>query len=111
MNQSSGSHLPRRVLKAFVVITVMAAVAAMVLGFLPPRSWGIVVLPFYFGALLLVLALAYLVSGNTLMHHYSTGTIQRQSSPIAFWCIVLVQVGIAAVLFTFAFMHLGELHD
>jgi hypothetical protein len=108
MNQTPLSQLPRRVLLAFVVIAVVIAIAAMVLGFLPPRSWGVVVLPLYFASLLFVLALAYLVSGNTLMHHYSTGTIQRKSSPIAFWCILLVQVGLAAVLFAFAFLHLSQ---
>jgi hypothetical protein len=111
MNQSSRSHLPRRVLVMFVVVAVVVAVTAMTVGFLPPRSWSVVVLPFYFASLLLALALAYLVSGNTLMHHYRTGTIQRESSPTAFWCIVLVQIGLAAVLFAFAFMQLGKLHD
>ena len=81
----------------------------MVSGFLPPRSWGTVVLPLYFATLLLVLALAYLVSGDTLMHHYRTGTIQRESSPTTFWCIVVVQLGLAAVLFVIGFMHLGRI--
>ena len=111
MNQTSLSRLPRRVLVVFVAIAVVVGVAAMVSGFLPPRSWSTVVLPLYFGSLLLVLALAYLVSGHTLMHHSITGTIQRQSSPIAFWCIVLVQVGLAAALFAFAVIHLSKLHD
>ena len=110
MNQTPLSQLPRRVLMAFVVIAVVVAVATMVSGFLPPRSWGTVVLPLYFASLLLVLALTYLVSGNTLMHHHGTGTIQRQSSPIAFWCILLIQVGLAVVLYAIAFMHLGKLH-
>jgi len=79
----------------------------MMSGVVPPRSWGSFVLPLYFATLLLVLALAYLVSGNTLMHHYHTGTIQRESSPTTFWCIVFVQLTLAAVLFIFGFMQLG----
>jgi uncharacterized membrane protein YhdT len=107
MNQTSLSRLPRRVLFALVIITVMAAIALMLSGFLPPRSWGTFVLPLYFATLLLVLALAYLVSGNTLMHHYRTGTVQRESNPTTFWCIVFVQLGLAVVLFIFGFMRLG----
>ena len=109
MNQTSLSRLPRHALFALIVITVVAAIAAMVSGFLPPRSWGTFVLPLYFATLLLVLALAYLVSGNTLMHHYRTGTIQRESSPTTFWCIVFVQLGLAAALFVYGFMHLGRI--
>jgi uncharacterized membrane protein len=107
MNQTSLSRLPRRVLFALVIITVVAAIAGMLSGFLPPRSWGTFVLPLYFATLLLVLALAYLVSGNTLMHHYRTGTIQRESSPTTFWCIVLAHLGLAAALFIFGFTRLG----
>ena len=107
MNQTSPSRLPRRVLFALIIITVVAAAAVMASGFIPPRSWGTFVLPLYFATLWLVLALAYLVSGETLMHHYRTGTIQRESSPTTFWCIVFVQLGLAAVLFVIGFMLLG----
>ena len=108
MNQTSPSRLPARVLFAFVSITVAAAVVAMVSGFLPPRSWSTFVLPLYFATLLLALAVACLVSGNTLMHHDRTGTIQRASSPTAFWSIVFAQLGLAAALFVVGFMHLGR---
>ena len=54
-----------------------------------------VVLPLYFAALLAALTLSFVISGNTLMHHYRTGTVQRATAPIWFWSIVIVQALIA----------------
>jgi uncharacterized membrane protein len=108
MNRESLVRLPRRVLVALVAITVVAAIAAMASGFLPPRSWSSFVLPLYLAGLLLALTLAYVVSGNTLMHHHRTGTVRRDSSPAAFRSIVLVQLGLAAALLVFGFIQLGR---
>jgi hypothetical protein len=105
MSPASPSRLPRRVVYTIVAATVVAAIAVMVTGHLPSRASGAEVLPFYFAAVLLVLAMSYVVSGNTLMHHHRTGTIQRPSSPVAFWCVVGAQLLAAAVLFAIGFMN------
>jgi hypothetical protein len=97
-------RLPRRVFFAFVsaaVIGVIVAIAIFSAGFVPPREtagliW--VILPLYLGVLLAALALSFVVSGNTLMHHYRTGTVQRATEPTWFWWIVKVQSLIAVVL-------------
>jgi hypothetical protein len=57
-----------------------------------------VVLPLYFATLLASLSLSYVVSGNTLMHHLRTGTVQRASDPKWFWGVVIVQEVIAVSL-------------
>jgi hypothetical protein len=97
-------HLPRRVFFAFIWVAVVGAVVAFAtfsVGLVPPREtarlvW--VILPLYLGSLLAVLALSFVVSGNTLMHHYRTDTVQRATDPTSFWWIVTVQSLIAAVL-------------
>jgi len=99
------SRLPRRVFFAFVGATVLAALSAvcysLATGWLPARSFAAtytrVVLPGYFALLIATLTLSYLLSGNTLMHHYSTGTVQRDSSPSWFWWIVVVQAVAASI--------------
>ena len=90
-----------------VAATVAAAIAAMVTGHLPSRASGAVVLPLYFAAVLLVLAMSSVVSGNTLMHHHRTGTIRRPSSPVAFWCIVGAQLLLATALLVIGFVNLA----
>lgn len=101
------SPLPRRVFVALIAGTCLGAVyaigAAVYSDWLPPREWASVVLPLYFAVLLSALALSFVVSGNTLMHHYRTGTIQRASDPVAFWWIVGVQFAIAAILLAIGF--------
>jgi hypothetical protein len=50
------------------------------------------------------------VSGNTLMHHYRTGTVQRLTDPIWFWCIVGVQSLIAVDLLVVGCVNLRDFH-
>jgi hypothetical protein len=86
-----------------VVVTVISAVGAFAYGMLfewrPPRGADGFLLPLYFASLLAVLTGSFVISGNTLMHHHRTGTVQRATSPLWFWCIVVVQSLIAVVLF------------
>jgi len=85
-----------------MVITVVCIITALavtaVSGWTPPRESAAVVLPIYFAVLLLALAVSFVASGNTLMHHARTGTIQRAADPISFWWVVGVQFTIAAAL-------------
>ncbi len=102
MNPENPSRLPRRVLFAFVGVAVASAIIVFAYGVLsdwvPPRESAGVVLPVYFAMLLAALALSFVISGNTLMHHYRTGTVQRATNPVWFWWIIAVQSIIAAVL-------------
>ncbi len=98
------SLVPRLVLYLFVVLSVVGAIAAMLLGWVPSRESGRIILPFYFAVLLTVLSLACIVSGNTLVRHYRTGTVQRGTSPAWFWGIVAGQLFVATILFLFAYL-------
>jgi hypothetical protein len=102
MNPQSPSRLPRRVLFALIGVTVVGALVVFAYGVLsgwvPPRESAGVVLPLYFAMLLAALTLSFVISGNTLMHHYRTGTVQRATDPTWFWWIISVQFVIAAVL-------------
>lgn len=94
--------LPRRVFLACMGLTALGIAVALAftvtVGWLPPRESAGVVLPLYFALLLIVLSVSSVVSGDTLMHHHRTGTIQRASSPVEFWCVNAVQIALAAVL-------------
>lgn len=98
------SSAPRLVLFIFVGLSVLGAIAAMLLGWLPSRESGRIILPFYLAVLLTVLTFTYIFSGNTLMHHHRTGTVQRTSSPTWFWWIVAGQLVVAIILFLFAYL-------
>ena len=98
MRDTSLFRLPRLALFAFVAVTLIAALAAMLAGWLPSRRWAGVVLSLYFAGFLATMALACILSGNTLMHHYRTGTVQRRHSPGTFWSIVAVHLLLAVVL-------------
>jgi ABC-type spermidine/putrescine transport system permease subunit II len=74
-------------------------------GWNPPRAWSAFILPFYFAGLLAVLTLSFVISGNTLMLHFRTGTVQRDTSPQRFWSIVAVQSLIAALLFVIGYIN------
>jgi hypothetical protein len=93
-----------------VVGVVIAFAFSLSSGRAPPREAAGVILPLYFAALLAVLALTFVISGNTLMHHYRTGTVQRATDPVWFWCIVAVQSVIAAVLFIIGCIQWGKLY-
>jgi len=71
-------------------------------GWVPPRSSSGVylraVLPLYFATLLSILTLSFIISRNTMMHHYRSGTVQPATDPIWLWWIVSVQALIALVL-------------
>jgi hypothetical protein len=109
-------RLPRRVFFAFISVAVIGAIVAIATfsaGLVPPRetaglSW--VILPLYLGALLAALALSFVVSGNTLMHHYRTGTVQRATSPAWFRWIVTVQSLIAVVLLVIGCVQWSKLY-
>jgi len=112
------SRLPRRVFFGFVgatVAVVLGVVAySVTTGWVPARSFaGIysrVLLPAYFAALVGTLTLSYVVSGNTLMHHYRTGTVQRGTSPAWFWWIIIVQTLIALALAAIAYVNRNAMH-
>jgi hypothetical protein len=112
---STPSPLPRRVFFAFIGIAAIAMIAAFALtfitGWVPPRESAAIVLPLYFAVLLSVLSLSFVVSGNTLMHHHRTGTIQRDTDPVSFWWIVGVQVAIAAILLVVGCVQWAGLYD
>jgi len=115
---STPSRLPRRAFFAFVgasLVTIAGTVAYYILrGQPPPRSFAHVytevVLPLYFATFLAVITLSFVVSGNTLMHHYRTGTVQRTTDPTWFWSIVTVQAVIALVLTIVGFGNWNRLH-
>jgi hypothetical protein len=102
------------VLAVFVGVTVVAAVIAFAigssLGWAPPRAAAGVILPIYFAVLLAVLTLSFVISGNTLMHHYRTGTVQRATDPVWFWRIVTAQSVIAGLLFFFGLVSWSNLN-
>jgi MFS family permease len=97
MRDASLIRLPRRALFGFIVVTLIAALAAMLAGWFPSRRWAGVVLSLYFAVFLATLALAYVLSGNTLMYHYRTGTVQREHSPGTFWSIVAAHLLLVVV--------------
>jgi hypothetical protein len=113
VNDPPPSRLPRRVLLASVGATVVCALGAFVLdlssGWVPPRESAAVVLPIYLALVLAALTLSFVISGNTLMHHYRTGTVQRATDPVWFWRIVIVQSVIAGSLFVFGLAQWGKL--
>ena len=117
-NAPAPSRLPRRVLFGFVGTTVAGVIAivaySLASGWVPPRSFAGaytgVVLPVYFAALLGALTLSFVISGNTLMHHYSTGTVQRATSPEWFWTIVIVQALIAFGLAVVGYVNWSAMH-
>jgi hypothetical protein len=102
-NPQRPSRLPRHVLFALIGVTVVGAVIVLthgvLSGWVPPRDSAGVALPLYFAMLLAALTLSFVISGNTLIHHYRTGTVQRATDPVWFWWIIAVQSIIAAVLF------------
>ena len=114
MNPQNRNLLPRRVLAVFVGVTTAVAVVAFVIGsyfgWTPRREFAGVVLPIYFAVLLAVLTLSFVISGNTLMHHYRTGTVQRASDPVLFWRIVTAQLVIAGLLFLFGLVSWSNLN-
>jgi hypothetical protein len=114
MSPSSASRLPRQVLFSFVGLTVVGLAAAFTYsiqtGWVPPRAWSSFVLPFYFAALLAALTLSFIASGNTLMHHFRTGTVQRASDPVWFWSIVTAQLVIAVALVVIGCLNWRSLH-
>jgi hypothetical protein len=114
MSSSSASRLPRRMLFAFVGLTVLLLAVALAhslqSGWVPPRAWSGVVLPFYFAALLAALTLSFVISGDTLMHHVRTGTVRRASDPLWFWSIVTAQSTIAAILIVIGYLKWKSLH-
>ena len=114
MNPQNPSRLPRCVFFAFVGVTVVGVIVAFAFGLssgrFPPRESARVILPLYFAVLLAVLALTFVIAGNTLMHHYRNGTVQRATEPVWFWCIVTVQSVIAAVLFVIGCMQWSKVY-
>jgi hypothetical protein len=114
----TGSRLPRRVFFTLIASTVVAVAVvvaySIVTGWVPPRSFATaytgVVLPLYGAVLLAIVTLSFVVSGNTLMHHYRTGTVQRATDPTWFWWIVTVQSLIVVVLLVFGCVQWSKLH-
>ena len=98
------SRLPFHVLIGFIACTVVAMVVGGVWGWLPLRESSGIVITIYFAILLAVLGVSYIVSGNTLMHHYRTGTVQRSTSPGVFWAIVSGQFVISVALAVIAYL-------
>jgi hypothetical protein len=115
---STPSRVPRPVFFAFVGASLVAIAGTVayyiVTGRTPPRSFADtyteVVLPLYFATVLAVITLSFVVSGNTLMHHYRPGTVQRATDPTWFWSIVIVQAVIALVLAIVGFGNWSTLH-
>jgi hypothetical protein len=111
-------RLPHYVLYVFVAlvfVTAIVIIAIFASGSLPvpPREsagyvW--VILPLALGAFLLLMTLSFVISGNTLMHHYRTGTVQRATEPGWFWGIVKVQSVIAAILLIIGTVQWFRLH-
>lgn len=114
MSRVAPSRLPRRVFFACIGVTVVLAVAAMIVttltGWTPPPASAGFFLPLYFAMLLAALSLSYALSGNTLIHHHRTGTVQRGSSPGLFWSLVVVQSLLAAVLLVVGFLAWSRWH-
>jgi|BarGraIncu00222A_1022003.scaffolds.fasta_scaffold448913_1 hypothetical protein len=109
-------RLPHYVLYAYisvVVVAVLVIIAIFSSGSIPPREssgyiW--VILPLALGVFLLVMTFSFVISGNTLMHHYRTGTVQRATDPTWFWWIVKVQSLIAVVLLVIGTVQWFKLH-
>ena len=109
-------RLPHCVLFAFVALVFVAAITISVIfasGSVPPREsagymW--VILPLALGVFLLLMTLSFVVSGNTLMHHYRTETVQRATDPTVFWWIIKVQSVIAAILLIIGTVQWFKLH-
>ena len=101
-------------LAVFVGVTVVVAVVAFAIGsyfgWAPPRKFAGVILPIYFAVLLAALTLSFVISGNTLMHHYRTGTVQRATDPVWFWRIVTVQSIITGLLLFFGLVSWSRLN-
>lgn len=99
---SAPSDLPKRTLKVFVAVSVTVALVAFCFslfsGWVPSQKSGVVGLPLWFALLLAALTASFVVSGNTLMHHFRTGTVQRVHNPVAFWVIVAVQTFLVLIL-------------
>jgi len=112
------SSLPKRVFFAIVGATVVGTLAFaghfILSGKAPPRyfagTYSGVVLPLYFAIFLIALTVSFVISGNTLMHHYRTGTVQRETDPAWFWSIVGAQALIALGLVAVAYIHWTALH-
>jgi len=94
---------------ATVVVAVLALAIGARFGWAPRRELAGVILPIYFAVLLAVLTLSFVVSGNTLMHHYRTGTVQRATDPVWFWRIVTAQSGIAGLPLLFGLVSWSKL--
>jgi hypothetical protein len=113
-NSPTASRLPRRVFYSLIGISVAGAIAAFcysaLSGWTPPRAAAGFFLPLYFAVVLFVLTLSFVVSGNTLMFHYRTGTVQRATDPTWFWSIVGVQWFIALVLLIVGCVNLTKFH-
>jgi hypothetical protein len=114
VNPQSRYLLPRRVLAALVGVTIVVVVVAFAASsyynWAPPRAYAGVILPIYFAVFLAVLTLSFVISGNTLMHHYRTGTVQRATDPVWFWRIVTVQSVMAGLLLFFGFVSWSNLN-
>ncbi len=101
MNLQRLSHYVLYGFITVVVVAVLVIIAIFSSGSIPPREssgyiW--VILPLALGVFLLVMTLSFVISGNALMHHYRTGTVQRATDPTWFWLIVKIQSVIAAIL-------------
>jgi hypothetical protein len=110
MSPENLKRLPRRVFMGFVGVTIVTALAGMLGGWYPRRDLSSIILPIYGAVLLGVLSGTYVISGNTLMHHYRTGTIQRSTSPRSFWTIVVAQLAIAVVMAVIGCLQWSKLH-
>jgi hypothetical protein len=105
--------LPRRVFFGFIATTVVGVIAlvaySIASGWVPRRFFAsthsAVLLPLYFATLVAVVTLSFVISGNTLMHHYRTGTVRRATSPAWFWSIVIVQTLVALGLAVVGFVN------
>ena len=98
------SHLPWYVLYVIVAAAAVAIAVSATFGWLPrDRDFGFTVVIIFLGILLAALALASILSGNTLMHHFRTGTVQRDTSPVTFWCIVIGHIVVAVFLLYLGF--------
>jgi multisubunit Na+/H+ antiporter MnhB subunit len=98
MSPENLNRLPWRVFIGFVGATVVIVLAGLLGGWHPRRELSSVILPIYGAVLLGVLSCTYVISGNTLVHHFRTGTIQRSTSPRSFWTVVVAQLAIAVVM-------------
>ncbi len=92
-------RLPFLVILLFAAAAVVGMPIAYSLGWLPEDSnSGRTILLWYFGVGTACLGSAFLISGNTIHHHYLTGTVQRRTSPRLFRWITASYFAIAALL-------------